>query len=128
MAAQLGAEAGAVSEAIGGRGHGQLAAAAQPLRGGQLRGGGAALQLRAASCGQLPGRGAGAGRRAGGRGLGGAQLARGRAGDLGQGPPGRGLGGGGGGLGGGGKDDPNDPYNDYNWLKKKLEEKKVRPL
>ena len=35
-----------------------------------------------------------------------------------------GLGGGGGGLGGG-EDDPNDPYNDYNWLKKKLEEKKA---
>ena len=34
-----------------------------------------------------------------------------------------GPGGGGGGLGGG--DDPNDPYNDYNWLKKKLEEKKA---
>ena len=65
MAAQLGAEAGAVSEAVGGRGHGQLAAAAQPLRGGQLRGGGAALQLGAARCGQLPGRGAGAGRRTG---------------------------------------------------------------
>ena len=43
---------------------------------------------------------------------------------------GGGTGGGGGGLGGGGKDDPNDPYNglsENEWLKKKLEEKKVRP-
>ena len=46
---------------------------------------------------------------------------------------GGGLGGGGGGLGGGGggfKGDPNDPNDPYNieWLKKKLEEKKVSPL